>query len=385
MPRVTRSEAEWRENTLESIAKPIWRRRWIAVTAVAAVVAACGLTEARVQRKPKSYDWLPTPESFGQWKVSQETAAGPIITRAYPIPQVLETFQKSFDGEKGAEVMLCSLVERIASPLQAAAKTPFTTTASDTVRLEDGTLLVSAPQSAHEELGNVLSAWETTGIDQICVECRIVTCDRDLATESKIAWRYFDGSGAADTPVPDRQGDSAIVSARMIVENAVPVCSTTLNDRQSHQFVKLAQGDRSSNIMFTPKITLFNASAATVSSQLQQPYVVGFRQTETGQRESVTKLAEEGLKLNVRPTLSADRRTIRLNGWLENSNILDVIPVSVSTEDGPATLQFPRVNRCRIDLASDVPVGETLLVGCVPSYERKKFLYVMLTPKVVTP
>jgi hypothetical protein len=41
--------------------------------------------------------------------------------------------------------------------------------------------------------------------------------------------------------------------------------------------------------------------------------------------------------------------------------------------------QLPRVKRSRIDVSAEVREGQSLLIGCVPTYEQKEFFYVLLT------
>lgn len=375
-----------RLKALASAALPVRRSRRMAAMLILAMVAVCGLTQARGQKKPENYDWLPKPTGARTWVVTTEQPVGPTITRAYAVHALLEQFRASFDDRDGAETAMCQLVEFIVNPEKREGRKSSTNTAFELVRLEKEQLLVRAPQSVHQELADTLSAWTKSGIDQICIECRIITSDKDLATDSGIGWRYFDGTGLGDELIQDNPGgETAVVSATTGVQNAVPVCSTTLNDEQAFRIVKTAQQDRRTNIMFAPKVTVFNARSALLHSGLQRPFVVGLQPSETGERKPEVKVVDEGLRLKLRPTRYADGVAIRLTGWFEISEVLDVVAVSTMTADGPVSLQIPRVNRCRINLASDVPMGETLLVGCVPSYEQKQFLYVMLTPKIVTP
>jgi hypothetical protein len=354
----------------------------IITIAVVSVIVACGFTEARVQRKPQTYDWLPKADGASKWVASAEPSAGPVETRAYDVKALVEAFPAS--SKQDTRITFRELVKTLVTRGKQPEDSP--TVDSESVRIEQDALIVSAPRSVHDELADTMSAWATSGFDQITVECRITTSEQDLATGSKIAWQYFDGSGADDGLLSDdARGETAIVSATTGVENAVPICSTTLNREQLVQFINAAQRDRRTNIMFAPKMTVWNATSALLSSQLRQPFVVGVHHSETGERQPQVKIAHEGLKFKLRPTRSVDGRSIRLAGGIEISRIVDVVTVTTTMADGPATLQFPRVSRCRINLASDVPIGETLLVGCVPSYERKEFLYLTLTPKIVGP
>jgi hypothetical protein len=52
---------------------------------------------------------------------------------------------------------------------------------------------------------------------------------------------------------------------------------------------------------------------------------------------------------------------------------------------GAESVQIPRVHRTRIDVASQTEPGQSLLVGCVPSYDTQRIFYVLLTPRLIVP
>ena len=49
-----------------------------------------------------------------------------------------------------------------------------------------------------------------------------------------------------------------------------------LSDIEAFFFINAAQADKRSNIMFAPKVTLFNGQSATVADFVQKPFVTGF-------------------------------------------------------------------------------------------------------------
>ncbi|MFN7805794.1 MAG: hypothetical protein ACK5TO_17380, partial [Planctomycetaceae bacterium] len=80
--------------------------------------------------------------------------------------------------------------------------------------------------------------------------------------------------------------------------------------------INAAQGDQRTNIMYAPKVTLFNGQIATVSDQRQIPFVtnvipvVGFG--SVGFQPVITMLPD-GISLTVLAVISADRRYVRLS------------------------------------------------------------------------
>ena len=63
----------------------------------------------------------------------------------------------------------------------------------------------------------------------------------------------------------------------------------------------------------------------------------------------------------------------------EQSAIAEISTASALLRVKPAMIQIPRIKRCRIDVASELDDGQSLLIGCIPTYEKKRFFYVLLT------
>jgi D-Tyr-tRNAtyr deacylase len=51
--------------------------------------------------------------------------------------------------------------------------------------------------------------------------------------------------------------------------------------------------------------------------------------------------------------------------------------------DGPVTIQVPHVNRITVEVASEIEPGHTLLVGSLPTDDKRESLYLLLTPKLI--
>jgi hypothetical protein len=50
---------------------------------------------------------------------------------------------------------------------------------------------------------------------------------------------------------------------------------------------------------------------------------------------------------------------------------------------GIRSIQAPRVTSCRFSVASQLDDGQSLLIGCLPTFDRKDFLYLLLTVRLV--
>ena len=104
-----------------------------------------------------------------------------------------------------------------------------------------------------------------------------------------------------------------------------------LSDVEAFFFIQAAQGDQRSNLMFAPKVTLFNGQNGTVVSAVSRPFVISLIPTvgffSTG-FQPVIAVIPEGITLNVTAVVSADRRFVRLTVAPLFSNITDVFTFS---------------------------------------------------------
>lgn len=104
-----------------------------------------------------------------------------------------------------------------------------------------------------------------------------------------------------------------------------------LSDIEAFMFVRAAQGDRRSNIMFAPKLTLFNGGVGTVQAQAQRPFVVALIPVASAFNigfQPIIQTIPDGTSLTVRAVVSADRRYVRLSVLPVFSSITDVFTFS---------------------------------------------------------
>lgn len=114
----------------------------------------------------------------------------------------------------------------------------------------------------------------------------------------------------------------------------IQVGMAILSDIEAFFFIQAAQADERANIMFAPKVTLFNGFPATISDQTTRPFVlalvpvvgngaVGF--------QPIVQPVSEGINLQVVAVISADRRFVRLSLAPQFNNIVDVFTFSFAS------------------------------------------------------
>ena len=88
-----------------------------------------------------------------------------------------------------------------------------------------------------------------------------------------------------------------------------------LSDIEAFFFINAAQGDRRSNVLQAPKVTLFNGSTATVSDTSSSPFVISVIPVVgdfAAAQQPVIAVLNEGTFLSVQAVVSNDRRFVRL-------------------------------------------------------------------------
>ena len=88
-----------------------------------------------------------------------------------------------------------------------------------------------------------------------------------------------------------------------------------LSDIEAYFFIEASQGDRRSNVLQAPKVTLFNGQQACVSDISQSPFVISVIPVVgdfAAAQQPVIVVLSEGTMLTVQAVVSEDRRFVRL-------------------------------------------------------------------------
>jgi type II secretory pathway component GspD/PulD (secretin) len=121
-----------------------------------------------------------------------------------------------------------------------------------------------------------------------------------------------------DLTVPFRQGSFDIGIPQF--GNFNPAAGMTmgiaiLSDIETFFFIRAAQGDTRTNVMFAPKVTLFNGQRAFVANITQRPFVISVTPSVGVFAVGFTPVIElvpSGVSMSVAAVVSADRRFVRL-------------------------------------------------------------------------
>jgi general secretion pathway protein D len=186
-----------------------------------------------------------------------------------------------------------------------------------------------------------------------------------------------------------------------------------LSDIEAYFFITAAQGDRRSNVLQAPKVTLFNGQQAMVSDTSQTPFVTSVIPVVgdfAAAQQPVIVVLSEGTFMTVQAVVSQDRRFVRLTVVPFFSKIGDVKtfqftgststtvdtsrtgnqtnPTDATKQNNVAsvtnsgtTVQLPTFSYVTVTTTVSVPDGGTVLLGGVKrlSEGRSEFGVPMLS------
>lgn len=160
-----------------------------------------------------------------------------------------------------------------------------------------------------------------------------------------------------------------------------------LSDIQVFMFLDAAQGDRRTNVMQAPKITVFNGQTAQIAVNDQQFFLTSIQLAQANAQLFFAPQNQPfplGVTLQVTPVVSADRRFVRLNLTPSMTNLasatVPLIPLQVpvpqvfegpgngNTTTGQPTIfqmffQQPTFSTITVNTTVNVPDGGTVLLG----------------------
>lgn len=285
-------------------------------------------------------------------------------------------------------------------------------------------LVISTTQEVHEEVAALLEQLREWQDLQVTIEVRFITLNDNFFERIGIDFDFKidDNSGLDNqTPVfPDDDGHSLAfgldptgaptsdLDIQFLQDgfaSAVPQFGgfdatsvsnfgfAILSDIEVFFLMQAATGDRRTNVLAAPRVTLFNGQQANVSDLSLRPFVTAIVPVvgdfAVGLQPVITVLGE-GTSLNVQAVVSSDRRFVRLTlvpffseiGAVDTftfdgststntgTNIVDAAgdPVAgnnngVTTTTQGTTIQLPTISFTTVTTTVNVPDGGTVLLG----------------------
>jgi general secretion pathway protein D len=287
-------------------------------------------------------------------------------------------------------------------------------------------LVVSAPQTTHEKIAELLESLRRLQDLQVTIEVKFITLndnfferlgvDFDVRVDDNVRRLPEDDQGPSATVglnaefnpfaggAPPVTSDLDVTFSQGSFGSAIPTFGgfdagsggslgfAILSDLEMFFFMNAAQGDSRTNILQAPRVTMFDGQFASINDTVQRPFVTGLVPIVGDfavAQQPVIVVLNEGTVLNVQATVTADKRFVRLTlnptftaidrvdtftfegsrTTRSGSNVLDPTGNITGENDDVeeivvgSTVQQPSLISTNISTTVSVPDGGTILLG----------------------
>jgi type II secretory pathway component GspD/PulD (secretin) len=221
-------------------------------------------------------------------------------------------------------------------------------------------LVINQTSDVQEQIADLLAALRRLNDQEVVLEFQMISLADDVLKQM-----------SADWPAPSAAPDAPAGAPQV----------RFLDGKQVNPFMETIQADRRTSVHQAPKMTLLNGQSANVDLTDKQFFVTGVETVESnGQICFVPKseTCDLGLKLSAQPVISGDRKFVRLNLKVKQtelaSSTIPLVPVTIPLEpqqpDGtkgapvPFTqyIQKPEIDTHAVDVTLAIPDGGTALI-----------------------
>lgn len=330
------------------------------------VIALVGLTDAKEATDQPMPEFHLVSHDFGGVQFH------PMWNSPFTEPEPgIPTFVASYDVASIFETMPETLKLTNKTPLeQLATWLPMPSTGK--LRVEGTILSAELTANQHELLKQTLDSWKDGEPKQITIEARFIHTNIKMA--SSIDW------------IGRRIDD-------LTVRGLGPAIAARIDESELAQLVRSVSGDRKGNILFAPKVTLFNGQTAGIADMVQRPFVTGVDPKADGRMQPVVSVFDEGLSFLLTPK-AGDDGSVVLAFEVKASSIGKVsyanLPIKASVAAEPQfTVQVPATEQYAVSASVKLLAGESVVVAIPrvfdnkPGADAETTIVVALTPKVI--
>lgn len=229
-------------------------------------------------------------------------------------------------------------------------------------------LVISAPQTTHERIADLLEALRRLQDLQVNVEVKFITLndnffenigvDFDVRIQDKNAALPTAEDNGARTIVGLRTGSTAsnpfpfTSNLDVVFDNSNTIAAAPfggvagtgasmgfaiLSDLEMFFFMNAAQGDQRTNVLQAPRVTMFDGQFASITDTISRPFVTSLVPVVADfavAQQPVIVILNEGTILNVQASISQDKRSVRVT---LNPNFSQIDKVDTFTFEGTKT------------------------------------------------
>ena len=260
----------------------------------------------------------------------------------------------------------------------------------------NGLLIVTQTRKGHERLGDLLEQLRRERAIMISVEARFVqvsdeflqdiTLDVDIDINNPGAhWELTPPVGERDISISSAAGAISLMTAPKVgtafasftgTMGGLSIAGNFLDDIQVGFLLRAIQADVRSTVLQAPRITLYNGQRSYITVSTVRTYVSdltaiagaggGIGGVAEAAYQPIIGAVPIGMTLDVRATVSADRRYVQMDLRPQVSDIVEMRTYGWGGGDAitaPAKIDMPEVSVQDFKTTVSVPDGGTLLLG----------------------
>jgi len=279
---------------------------------------------------------------------------------------------------------------------------------ANSLRISNGTMVVNQTPEVHDKIKKLLdSLREATGI-MVDIQARFLTVEDNFLEDIGVDFRGLGAPGKGTNSFFNDFGDSTAQQTlgqdlgsntdlgafldeggdgdikgrtenlfdRFLGDQDVLTGSggmqlqwTYLNDLQLEMILTAVSKSERVELVTSPRILVFNTARSHLAVLNQVAYVQDF-DVEIAQAASIAdpiiSVVEDGVQLDVRPVVSADRRFLTLEvrpTVMELKRPIKTFTTSLGASGNSVTIQLPEVEKSMIKTSIPMPDGGTVLLG----------------------
>jgi len=291
---------------------------------------------------------------------SEQELGVPISVERYEVASIFETMPKH--PKLTAKTPLEQLTTWIPLPPWMKGK----------LHVDGNTLSAELTASQHQLLKQTLDTWKDGEPGQITIETRFI--QTNIKTASSIEWaeRRIEG---------------------LTVRGLGPAIAARIDEAELAQLIRTVSADRRGNILFAPKVTMFDGQTGVITDQAHHPFVTGVDPKADGRMKPVVSIVDEGLSIALIPK-AADDDSITLDFKVKSSSIGKVsyanLPIRTSNHAEPQfTVQVPATEQYELSSSVKLAAGESIVVAIPrvfdnkPGADAETTMIVALTPRII--
>ena len=309
----------------------------------------------------------------------RDTQWGSVSECHYPLEWMMKDLSSELQFAVDGLLRPVDLVRSSASTDQ-----PLIGSNGSSCQIVDQQMIVRATASQHDQIARLISNWTDNGRSQITIEVRTIVTAVELGQLfPQTGGQIYNSTSISDEMSPriSKQFNAPFTkTSNQLLESPLPVFVAALLPDALKYCISQIQGDQRSNMLFAPKVTMFDASTASVGVGNNRPFVTGFLTTHSGLEPKIVT-CQDGIQFQTMAQAVSD--TFYLNVACKISSILDVRTRKFRSETGEFQLQVPEHQESVFQSTVILNDGHTLVLVPLERDPQGLLTLLLITPRII--